>query len=108
MSYTPGPWKVFRSGFDGDRPGIEATSVPFSVITFGDSDVDDDAGVKGRTPEEMEANACLIAAAPDLLEACKLWAKHLESHGQIKQELADFIAAKESLKSAIAKAEGKS
>lgn len=33
--------------------------------------------LRGKTDKEAEANARLIAAAPDLLAACKLALKHL-------------------------------
>jgi len=63
--HTPGPWKFW------DRAD------PFSAL------VTDDAGIAGiaapivrirgieMSPEEMRANARLIAAAPDLLEALR-------------------------------------
>lgn len=50
--------------------GIEAGAVPFSVVVWG-HEGDVDAGVQGRTRDEMLANARLIAAAPDLLEALR-------------------------------------
>lgn len=68
--HTPGPWSVFSEESFGVRPGIEATELDFSVVMFGASD--DDAGVRGRTPEEAEANAQLIATAPDMLDALVL------------------------------------
>lgn len=59
--FTPGPWKVYRSDY-GSRPGIEGRET--SVIAYG-TPVDAE-GVLGNSPEEIEANARLIAAAPDL------------------------------------------
>ena len=63
--HTPGPWEII----DGDRPGIDG--IDWSVVMFGDISEDEQIGVQGRTPDEMMANARLIAAAPNLLEACR-------------------------------------
>jgi len=65
--HTPGPWTIFERGY-GDRPGIEADA--FSVVIYGCGE-DDDGGVQGKSKEEELANAYLIAAAPDMLEALK-------------------------------------
>lgn len=64
-AYTPGPWKVFRPKCPFSRVGIEGHDHP--IIVFG-TDADD-CGVHGWHPAEQEANANLIAAAPDLAEA---------------------------------------
>jgi hypothetical protein len=68
--HTPGPWAILDDK-EPSAPGIEAPSVEFSVVVIGypQHDAGDDAGVHGRTPEEKMANACLIAAAPDMLQA---------------------------------------
>ena len=61
--YTPGPWKVFRVK-DGANKG--------KVIGIGDADaggITDPFGGLWRSGKELEANAELIAAAPDLLDA---------------------------------------
>ena len=70
-AHTPGQWFIEQE-LPTERPGIEtnADGKFFSVVVWGDSTNDnDDGGVHGRTPEEAMANARLIAAAPDLLEA---------------------------------------
>jgi hypothetical protein len=62
--HTPGPWQVFTTK-DGTR-----------FIGIGDADgvgVTDPRFGLWRGGQEREANARLIAAAPDLLEALK-WA----------------------------------
>lgn len=72
--HTPGPWSVF-TGLGGSSyifPGIESEASGCSVIIFGEKD-GDESGVRGRSPDEARANARLIAAAPDLLEALRLW-----------------------------------
>ena len=71
MKHTKGPWHVYKMG---NYFGIDAGSGggygkdDKTIVTFGDSD-DDLMGVRGDTHEEMHANAKLIAAAPELLEA---------------------------------------
>jgi hypothetical protein len=60
-THTPGPWKVFRVE-DGANKG--------KIIGIGDADaggVTDPFGGLWRSGKELEANAELIAAAPDLL-----------------------------------------
>ena len=62
-SHTPGPWDVYP----GTRAGIDTKDGSFSIVVAGYDD--DECGIWGRTNAEAEANARLIAAAPDLLEA---------------------------------------
>ena len=68
--HTPGPWRVEWRG-EKERPGIESDSASLSVVIYGVKS-DDDCGIHGRTPDEERANANLIAAAPDLLEALEV------------------------------------
>lgn len=63
--HTPGPWRVFSEG--RKNPGIEAKSS--TIVLYGDDD--EDCGIRGEDSEEQLANARLIAAAPELLEALK-------------------------------------
>ena len=73
---TPGEWFIEKE-LPTEHPGIEANVFGkfFSVVIWGNSkDTNDDSGVRGRTPEEAMANARLIAAAPDLLEALEFYA----------------------------------
>jgi hypothetical protein len=103
---TPGPWKVRT--FGPRSPGID----------IADSDGRFLAAVKhsdGHTrPERGEAlaNAALIAAAPDLLEAAELFLAHHRirkaergesSSVLVTDTLTDRLAA---LRAAIAKAKG--
>ncbi len=107
MAHTPGPWISFGEG--NEWLGIEAgvdTSEPFSIVVFGTPD--DDNGVQGRTVEEARENARLIAAAPELLKACKLVELHFKRNqvsgnfqGDDEHEAWSVIAK------AIAKAEGR-
>lgn len=72
--YTPGPWRVF-AGTGFDYLGIEGENDQTVVIYGLDGD---DGGVRGSTKEEAEANARLIAAAPELLEALEWTARALD------------------------------
>ena len=61
--YTPPPWKVFED--DWGQVGVEAESMIIADRIYCDWN---------QPPEieaEQRANAKLIAAAPDLLKACK-------------------------------------
>lgn len=65
MKHTEGPWEVERFN-DSQPPYLIAPPKGIYVIcTFNHE------RVRHLPREEQEANAVLIAAAPDLLEACK-------------------------------------
>ncbi len=63
FKHTPGPWKVYYPDAIGCGLGIDTADSKTSIVVFGD-----EAGVYGYG-EQDEANARLIAAAPELLEA---------------------------------------
>lgn len=106
MAHTPGPWRAdfFPEGIGGiwnvydrdgkslhnqahnDRPMVYRTEAG-KVVTV--------------TPEEIEANARLIAAAPDLLAACEGLLPHCSSTPAADQR--PWIVA---AYSAISKAKG--
>ena len=70
--HTPGPWVV-----GGPWPKIsicqpEADGDPWNFITW----MWDDWAVEA--PDEVKANATLIAAAPELLEACEAALEYLD------------------------------
>jgi hypothetical protein len=93
MKHTPGPWEAEN----------ESVSAGFDMV----------ADVFGATTEQRDANARLIAAAPDLLAALKALVgndsvRYLDDEGPRGEgwqsnELAAAIAAADA---AIAKAEG--
>jgi hypothetical protein len=89
MSHTPGPWDV-----DDDTMEIFSITPGHSTGWIAKVLGNDDNG-RPLTPDEMAANARLIAAAPDLLAACKL----ALTAGD--QQYVQFI-----LRDVIAKAEG--
>lgn len=60
QKHTPGPWDVF----EGTVCIYTTTLEKGAGVAM--------AGMAARTPEEQQANARLIAAAPELLEAVEL------------------------------------
>lgn len=75
---TPGPWNARGGGHGPRRPDPEMMEwssgvdciAPYTENEAGEFEPREDQTVaiaKGRTLKEAEANACLIAAAPDLL-----------------------------------------
>lgn len=92
-SHTPGPWWA---------SGTEVGTVPMMAVKI--------AKVSGSNYAEATANACLIAAAPDLLAALKAAQKDLET---VEREMSGIAPEAVSpalplIRAAIAKAEGKS
>lgn len=65
--HTPGPWKVAGIRWE-ESPGRWTLPIHTPVFIRG---VVLGHSVRGRTGADVEANAALVAAAPDLLEACK-------------------------------------
>lgn len=98
--HTPGPWKPWMTGFDNQS---------FAIGPNGKTPI---AKTLGGNKETNEANARLIAAAPDLLEAlkeCAAWFE-LDKHRQNPVfASASSIGVQMVLnaKAAIAKAEGR-
>ena len=77
MSHTPGPW--FAHDFSGVSEGdVEASDFSVSCTTPDHITV----AIMGKglrnKKEEWEANARLIAAAPELLEALEFLVEHVE------------------------------
>ncbi len=94
MQHTPGPWvasPAIRSGFT-----IDAKCDPWLIVSTSDEE-----GRYGGI--ETEANARLIAAAPDLLEALRTLVSMAESFpSELHKDHPDVIEAL----AAIAKATG--
>jgi hypothetical protein len=89
--HTPGPWFLFGNPahcVGGPHPQNDTAGVAM-------------CGMRLRTPEEGEANARLIAAAPDLLAACEEFEAY-HQHGSLDQ----FPALCSQIRAAIAKAKG--
>lgn len=96
MKHTPGPWRANASWIEGPAMALRIASVDWPSATPGSAP---------RNVAEARANARLIAAAPDLLEAAKaILARFPSDHGP-SSPLYDEAKA---LSAAIAKAEGRS
>lgn len=92
-AHTRGPWQLSNATPAGRFVGSSPDGVLGIAMAFGD------------TPDEQDANARLIAAAPDLLEACQAILTLLEQ-GQADTLTLEHDGAY--LRAAIAKAEGQS
>lgn len=104
---TPGPWRWYKDTEDSHGEGEysdlgspNGTVLSYSVKTA-HANVDFSACI-----EVSEANARLIAAAPDLLQACRALYHAMLSykHGNASPELSDEVA--KIAEAAIRKAEG--
>lgn len=94
--HTTGPWKYVEGGW------VDSTSTP-NVAYCGQLGI--------RTAEEQIANGKLIAAAPDLLEACQALPIGILDHDFIdaadfKDNAEPFLRAMRLARRAIAKATG--
>ena len=90
VKHTPGPWETINLNVYHNYPTRQKVADCFVKKPFGVYD-----------GGECEANARLIAAAPELLEACKSALALI----QISTDYKDMSTAKE-LMAAIARAEG--
>lgn len=124
--HTPGPWTIDLTGpftLGGDSREVVALDAE-GMVTRGICSLmfDTDSFPKGRAFLEDKANAQLIAAAPDLLEACKAALLDLENranydesnrlpklHGQenfwMRSHIDGTRAVASRLRAAIARAE---
>lgn len=95
--HTPGPWEVLHCGIDSETILVQSGDGLEICTTIGE---------QMGLPEEA-ANARLIAAAPDMLAACKSALEVLDEACQTGYHDAekDAPTARE-LEAAIAKAEG--
>ena len=93
MKHTPGPWNY------------QEESDAYTHIVR-DSDGKYVCGCSQHTSGDAEANARLIAAAPELLAACKLIAAYV-ANGDADCRSNTFMAALQQGNAAIAKAEGR-
>jgi hypothetical protein len=95
--HTPGPWlregnTIYALMHHGWRKGVEQMRNRFTTFVQKDREISD---------KELEANARLICAAPELLEALKLCRPHMYDHASNTPD-----EAFNKLCAAIAKAEG--
>ena len=97
MKHTPGPWIIINKHYVGGK--IYRVCASGAMIC----DVNLQGGIMGKSDEIPKANAHLIAAAPDLLEACKMVIE-FSNDNNIHRFLEIAIPK---IEQAIAKAEGK-
>ena len=88
--HTPGPWRMGKRAYDRAIYGQQGAEVASMLDLF-------------HTPAESLANARLIAAAPDLLEALRDITDLAERYGVGEHCDGNILAAR----AAIAKAEGR-
>jgi hypothetical protein len=98
-SHTPGPWSPFL-GERAEYPGIDHDHG--SLIIFGENG--ELCGIRGKTKQERQANAYLIAAAPDLLEALEEIV--INAHKNYEGSMDIYPEAIEIAREAIRKAKG--
>ena len=87
--HTDGPWVVFPA------PGLDIGSISWGFVA---------SCTLRPSPEEMKANAALIAAAPDLLAALEQCLPILDAHRRAALGEGDLTAR--TARAAIAKAGG--
>jgi hypothetical protein len=103
MTHTPGPWAVEQpSGNEGEA---EVISTPTRTVGWTASTWDDDEGEDVVTAED-KANARLIAAAPELLDAARI-ALAMMGGDDDGPDDDDMFDVWQKVRAAIAKAEGR-
>lgn len=101
--HTPGPWRVHEDiPSDSYCPLIEAEDSE----GLGSVDIANVSRPTTGGPDNTEANAKLIAAAPELLEALKLCAILINKRVTAGNVSIDFLKIQDLAFSAIAKATG--
>jgi hypothetical protein len=98
--HTPGPWEYTKAASSGDR-GIHAEGTGIFAEAFADI-----RRAGENNSAEALANARLIAAAPDLLEALRWAAQNADQSEAGRDD--DWYAGLDRVRAAIAKAEGRS
>lgn len=96
-NHTPGPWIAEES--QGHGVSVSSEPVDISVAWCGTNLMVGMGGVYKITPEEAEANARLIAAAPELLYALK------KLINEVVLEISPYNPAMRNAREAVHKAE---
>jgi hypothetical protein len=87
VEHTPGPWRFIPAD---DTPGYREAA----AVIIGSQRIEFDSGLV-FSPFETEANARLIASAPDLLDALQaLLDLHIGHHNAIEHAAARKIIAR--------------
>ena len=95
MTHTPGPWEIHRRkkfSFDIDAPNGDTQTGAVSWEALATVSGDEDAPATNQA--KGEANARLIAAAPDMLEALLEIYSIPEGFSNDMREVADRAIAK--------------
>ena len=106
--HTPGPWfELKRSTSYIDIVGGSQASDEIPELEKGGTFCTSVCRVHIHAP--CEANANLISAAPDLLDACSKWIEWMDSPGDgTEKDAADEDLMLEEMRTAISKAKGES
>lgn len=91
-NHTPGPWKAYRQNHH-QIPAHQIEDAAHMLVAYTGHT---------RTPGQADANATLIAAAPDLLSACKAALADIDSEPNSVHGFPSYAK----LRDAIAAAEG--
>ncbi len=100
MKHTKGPWEIIPFIESDAEILIRASNYRHCVYAY--------FARIGGTSDEMKANAHLITAAPDLLDACKIVLERLDKdNAHLQRNKGAMPLEMDVLVAAIAKAEGK-
>ena len=97
IKHTSGPWNYEHVSYFADLPGLGAGTFEISNPLF----------ENWIAQAQTEANARLIAAAPDLLEVVKMFLDRSHNIGASAQDRAFRAEREDKALAAIAKAEGR-
>ena len=100
QKHTPGPWTVVKPQYE-NKKGVFASIYTNPATEKGFRTCEFDIRADGYQNSHAEANARLIAAAPDLLNMLQRMIDESEDCGR------PFLLTLEHARAAIAKAEGK-
>lgn len=101
--FTPGPWKIASNATLGDGRSVYCKEVECWQNEVARCPVRHEVEFD-RALDETDANAALIAAAPDLYAACEVVANELEQSDFARRDRRWCMAE---LRAALAKARGK-
>jgi hypothetical protein len=105
--HTPGPWRVEENTtliWGKCNPNDQTSwGMGYPIAECRITPISQSSWATGPNEDEGEANACLIAAAPDMLDALKVTARGLEGEFGPRVAEVNFPA----LYAAMAKAEGR-
>ena len=104
-THTPGPWELFEHSWSDSSicGGVKNSKKICSLSIYDDATEENQSELES----EMDANARLIAAAPELLEALQECVIELDCLMKTRPAYQGGMNMVERAKSAIAKATGK-